>query len=83
MSPPSLDKALPLEPYNGDPDNIIWDLSQAINIGLDVEGFNGTLDAENQHTSESPSSTFIRISCGNEARALEYLLLFFDLGVTH
>ena len=46
MSPPSLDKALPFEPYNGDPDHIMWDLSQAIDIGLDVEGFNGTIDTE-------------------------------------
>ena len=80
---PSLDKALSFEPYNGDPDHIMWDFSQAINVGLDVEGFNGTIDAENQHTSESLSSNLIRISCGNEMRALEYLLLFFDLSVTH
>ena len=61
----------------------MWDLSQAMNIGLDVEDFNGTIDAENQHISESPSSTLTRMSCGNEVRAHEYLLLFFDLGVTH
>ncbi len=83
MSPPSLDKALSFELLNGDPDHIMWDLSQARDIGLDVEGFNGTIDAENQHLSECPSSNLIRIPCGNEVRAPEHLLLFFDLSVTH
>ncbi len=83
MSPPSLDKALSFELLNGDPDHIMWDLSQARDIGLDVEGFNGTIDAENQHLSEFPSSNLIRIPCGNEVRAPEHLLLFFDLSVTH
>ena len=57
---PSLDTALSFKPQNNRTDHGLWNFSQAVNIGLNVEGINEPRDAEYHNPPEWPPSDLIK-----------------------